>query len=317
MANGAQLTHLDSDGAARMVDVSEKAVTRREAVASACVLMKEETLRAILSGSVVKGDVAASARIAGIMAAKRVSELIPLCHPIGLESVAVELLPDGPGRLRVRARVVVQARTGAEMEAMSASAVAALTVYDMAKSIDRAMTVTDLRVEQKHGGKRGEYRRNESRYRLSADRLDVNDMIDCVSGAEFQTVGAVATFIGTVRGDSLENGDRVIALEYEAYPAMVLGQMVKIGERIERDIQGARIAMAHRTGRLSVGEMAVVIAASAPHREEAFRACRAAIEAIKRDAPIWKKEVTASGESWLGCDCGEASPQVEHNNAAL
>ena len=151
------LTHLDERGAARMVDVSEKAVTRREAVASARVLMQPATRALILAGETKKGDVLATARLAGIMAAKRTGELIPLCHPLPLEAVQVELLPEGEDRLRVVARAVVVARTGVEMEALTAASVAALTIYDMCKAVDRGMVITDLRLEEKSGGRSGHY----------------------------------------------------------------------------------------------------------------------------------------------------------------
>jgi cyclic pyranopterin phosphate synthase len=156
------LTHLDEQGSARMVDVSGKPVTRREAVASAAVVMRPETLRLITEGRVPKGDVPAAARIAGIMAAKRTGELIPMCHPLPLEAVTVELTPEPPDRLRITARAAITARTGVEMEALTAAATAALTVYDMCKSADRGMVITDLRLDEKTGGRSGHYRREEA-----------------------------------------------------------------------------------------------------------------------------------------------------------
>jgi cyclic pyranopterin phosphate synthase len=155
------LTHLDHTGAARMVDVSAKAVTRREAVASACVVLRPETLELITTGRAAKGDVLAAARIAGIMAAKKTGELIPLCHPLPLEAVSVEFAPEPPDRLRITARAVITARTGVEMEALAAASVAALTVYDMCKSADRSMVITDLRLDEKTGGRSGAYRRGD------------------------------------------------------------------------------------------------------------------------------------------------------------
>ena len=153
------LTHLDRTGAASMVDVSAKAVTERLAVAEGAVLMAAETLALIRSGNAKKGDVIATARIAGIMAAKRTHELIPLCHPIGLSSVKVEIEADEalPG-LRVRATTRVAGQTGVEMEALTAVSVACLTVYDMAKAVDRGMEITGIRLVEKQGGKSGTFR---------------------------------------------------------------------------------------------------------------------------------------------------------------
>jgi cyclic pyranopterin phosphate synthase len=155
-----RLSHLDESGAARMVDVSAKDVTRREALATGCVVMAPATLELITHGQAAKGDVLAAARIAGIMAAKRTGELIPLCHPLGLENVTVTLTPAPPDRLVISARSVVTARTGIEMEALTAVAVAALTVYDMCKAVDRAMQITDIRLEEKTGGRSGHYQRD-------------------------------------------------------------------------------------------------------------------------------------------------------------
>jgi cyclic pyranopterin monophosphate synthase len=155
-----QLTHLDARGAARMVDVSHKNVTTREAVAEGFILLQPATLRAIADGTVPKGEVLATARIAGIMAAKRCAELIPLCHTLPIESVAIdfdvpELEPDGeePVRLHVRATTLVAAKTGVEMEALTAVSVAALTVYDMCKAIDKTMVIEGVRLVRKTGGK--------------------------------------------------------------------------------------------------------------------------------------------------------------------
>ena len=159
MARGTRLTHLDKKGAANMVDVSAKAVTERVAVAEGAVVMAAETLDMILAGDAKKGDVIGTARIAGIMAAKRTHELIPLCHPIGLSNVTVELEADSalPG-LRVRATTKVADKTGVEMEALTAVSVACLTVYDMAKAIDRGMRITDIRLIEKRGGRSGTWK---------------------------------------------------------------------------------------------------------------------------------------------------------------
>ena len=158
------LTHLDQTGAARMVDVGGKAVTERLAVAEGAVTMQPATLDLILSGNAKKGDVGATARLAGIMAAKRTHELIPLAHPLALTSVAVDIEPDRdlPG-LRVRATATVAGRTGVEMEALTAVSVACLTIYDMAKAADRGMTITGIRLVEKRGGKSGTWTAREKR----------------------------------------------------------------------------------------------------------------------------------------------------------
>ncbi len=151
-------THLDSEGRARMVDVSGKEVTQRRAVARARVTMQEETAQALADGTVAKGDVLAVARVAGIQAAKRTSELIPLCHPLMLSSVQVDLTP-GPSWVDIEATAETVDRTGVEMEALTACSVAALTVYDMCKSRDRAMQVEALGLVEKSGGRSGDWHR--------------------------------------------------------------------------------------------------------------------------------------------------------------
>ncbi len=153
-----ELTHLDENGQARMVDVGEKAETRRFARAFAAVRMRPGTLRALLEGNLKKGDALAAARIAGITAAKRTWELIPLCHAIPIESVQVDFEPDGEDRLLIYTSARCTYKTGIEMEALTAAAVAALTVYDMCKAIDRGMAVEEIRLLEKTGGKSGEYR---------------------------------------------------------------------------------------------------------------------------------------------------------------
>jgi cyclic pyranopterin monophosphate synthase len=151
-------THFDAKGDAVMVDVSDKAETDRVAVARSSVLMEKATLERIMAGGVKKGDVLSVARLAGIMGAKRTPDLIPLCHPVALASVAVELACD-PGRnaVDITATCKVTGRTGVEMEALTAVAVAALTVYDMCKAMDRGMRITDIRLLHKSGGKSGIY----------------------------------------------------------------------------------------------------------------------------------------------------------------
>lgn len=154
-----RLTHLDAQGRASMVDVSGKPVTVREATAEATLKMKPETLDMIIAGACAKGDVLATARIAGIQAAKRTADLIPLCHPLALSRVAVDLASAGEGELRIEASCRLAGQTGVEMEALTAASVAALTVYDMCKAVDRGMEITAVRLLSKCGGQRGDYRR--------------------------------------------------------------------------------------------------------------------------------------------------------------
>ncbi len=158
------LTHLDKTGAASMVDVGAKAVTERTAIAEGAVTMQPATLDLVVSGNAKKGDVIGAARIAGIMAAKRTHELIPLAHPLALTSVIVDIEPDKhlPG-LRVLATARLAGKTGVEMEALTAVSVACLTIYDMAKAVDRGMTVTGIRLIEKRGGKSGTWRAKDKR----------------------------------------------------------------------------------------------------------------------------------------------------------
>jgi cyclic pyranopterin phosphate synthase len=158
-----KLTHVGPTGEARMVDVSGKPITSREARARGAVRMSADALQAIMLGNLPKGEVVATARIAGIQAAKRTSELIPMCHPLLLTLVDVDCVPDRrlPG-LRIEARVRCDGKTGAEMEALTAVAVAALTVVDMAKSADRRMTIEGIELVEKRGGKSGDLRRPAS-----------------------------------------------------------------------------------------------------------------------------------------------------------
>jgi len=159
-ANRARLTHVDEGGRLRMVDVGEKPVTRREAVARGAVRMEAATLEAIIGGTLKKGEALAAARLAGIMAAKRTHELIPLCHQIPLEVVEVDFrLNRARSTLEIQSRAVTEARTGVEMEALVAASAAALTIYDMAKAIDRAMTIDAIRLVGKSGGRSGTFRR--------------------------------------------------------------------------------------------------------------------------------------------------------------
>ena len=153
-----KLTHLDATGNAHMVDVSDKHVTSRSATAKAQVLMRPETLALILGGTAKKGDVLATARIAGIMAAKKTHELIPLCHPLLITKVSVDFVADEKtSSIEVAATVRVEGKTGVEMEALTACSIAALTLYDMCKGVDRGMKITDLRLTEKSGGKSGTF----------------------------------------------------------------------------------------------------------------------------------------------------------------
>lgn len=154
-----KLTHLDAAGNAHMVDVSDKDVTSRIAVATGRVSMLPDTLKLIQQGMARKGDVIATARIAGIMAAKRTHELIPLCHPLAISKITVELDINEPdSAVDVTATVKVEGKTGVEMEALTAVSVACLTVYDMVKAVDRGITISDIRLTEKHGGKSGHFK---------------------------------------------------------------------------------------------------------------------------------------------------------------
>ena len=157
-----KFTHIDEEGKARMVDVSEKAATIREALARGFVSMKPDTVQLILDENIPKGDVIATARIAGIMAAKKTGNLIPMCHPLSLTSVAVEIaIEEKKSRVRIEARAKTVGQTGVEMEALTAVSVAALTIYDMCKAVDREMSISGIVLVEKRGGKSGEFRRKE------------------------------------------------------------------------------------------------------------------------------------------------------------
>ena len=157
-----KLTHLDSSGKARMVDVGQKANTKREATASGSIRMKPETLALVVEGQMPKGDVLAVARIAGIMAAKKTPELIPLCHPIALSSVSVELTPDtDSSSILISATASTTGPTGVEMEALTAVSATALSLYDMCKAVDKNMEITEIVLQEKSGGKSGDFKRGE------------------------------------------------------------------------------------------------------------------------------------------------------------
>ncbi|MFT7625239.1 MAG: cyclic pyranopterin phosphate synthase [Myxococcota bacterium] len=155
-----RLTHTDADGQAKMVNVGAKPSTDRLAVACATIVMAPETLRLIRDNQLAKGDVLGVARLAGIMGAKRTADLIPLCHPLGLDHVDIDLqLADDPPRIEIRATASCHGKTGVEMEALTAATVTALTVYDMAKAVDRGMTIENVGLIEKKGGKSGHWRR--------------------------------------------------------------------------------------------------------------------------------------------------------------
>ena len=155
----ARLSHIDAQGRARMVDVGGKAVTEREAVARGVVRMQPATLRLIRSGKIAKGEVLAVARVAGIMAAKRTADWIPMCHPLPISVAGIDFTTRGAGTLEIEAHVRVTGRTGVEMEALAAVSAAALTVYDMCKAVDRGMVITDLGIDEKSGGRSGTWKR--------------------------------------------------------------------------------------------------------------------------------------------------------------
>jgi cyclic pyranopterin phosphate synthase len=156
-----ELTHFDETGASRMVDVSGKEITLRTARASGRVRLEPSTLELIRDRRLAKGDVLEVARMAGIMAAKRTGDLIPLCHPLGIDAVELALAAEPPDAIRVEATVKTSGRTGVEMEAMVAVSVACLTIYDMCKAVDRGMVIGEVRLEEKTGGRRGTYRRSD------------------------------------------------------------------------------------------------------------------------------------------------------------
>jgi molybdenum cofactor biosynthesis protein MoaC len=321
----AQLSHLKSTGEAHMVDVGAKVATARRAVATALVRTTPEVIEAIAAGGVAKGDVLGVARVAGILAAKRTPELVPLCHPVHTTSAAIDFEPSAPrGELRVRATVEAFDRTGVEMEAMVAASVASLTVYDMIKSADRWATIAAVRLEEKSGGKSGSVTRPSETFatgtesstpaRPSAEgavvlvglRDQAPSVDEAIASVKHAGAGAVCAFLGVVRDQN--EGRHVVKLEYEAYPAMAVAEMKRIAEELAGEIAGVRLAVIHRTGMLAVGDVAVVCAASAPHRGEAYRACRALIDRVKARVPIWKREHGPDGAWWVGWQDARCEP---------
>lgn len=158
-----ELSHLDKNGKARMVDVSAKPLTEREAIAKGVVHIKPETMQLITDKAVPKGDVIAVAKVAGIMAAKKTSELIPMCHPLNITSVSLDITADETNsKMDIEAKVRIVGQTGVEMEALTAVSVAALTIYDMCKAVDKGIIISDIMLMEKRGGKSGEFRRNNN-----------------------------------------------------------------------------------------------------------------------------------------------------------
>ncbi len=312
----ADAPHLDASGAARMVSVSAKLPTLRRAVAKSRVAMNAEAFARLERADAPKGDVLGTARLAGIMGAKRTADLIPLCHPLSLTRVDVKLELD-VARHAVEIRVTVEAleRTGVEMEALSAASTAALTVYDMLKAFDRAMSIGPTELLEKTGGK-SDYLRDElasgSRFQLRSAPLSADEALALVARPD---AGASVLFVGVVRDNN--QGQRVSELEYEAYAAMAEKELSRLGAEIELEMPGVKLSALHRTGRLRVGETAVLCAASAPHRDEAFRAARLLIDRVKARVPIWKRESGADGVYWVGWeDARTAASDASHADAA-
>jgi cyclic pyranopterin phosphate synthase len=162
-----RFSHFDEKGKAKMVDVTDKALTEREAVAEGSVFMNPSTMKLIRSKDIPKGDVVTVARTAGIMAAKKTWELIPMCHPLNVTSVEVDISTDQEDRINVAAKVKSVGQTGVEMEALTAVSIAALTIYDMCKAVDRGMTISDIVLLEKKGGKSGEFKRNVNRRNIN------------------------------------------------------------------------------------------------------------------------------------------------------
>jgi molybdenum cofactor biosynthesis protein MoaC len=307
----AHSTHLDAGGKARMVSVSEKLPGARRAIAGARVSMNAEAFERLLRAEAPKGDVLATARLAGIMAAKRTPDLIPLCHPIAITcvDVALEVRPE-PRAVEIRATVEAFDRTGVEMEALTAASVAALTVYDMLKAFDRNLLIGATRLLEKSGGRSGDFRAPAPlpeplpRFAIRDTPLSVDEAVRSVARPD---AGGIAVFLGTVRD---HNHDRSVRLlEYEAYTSMAVKELERVAAEIEGEIPGTRLSVLHRIGELQVGDLAVVCAASAAHRDEAFSACRALIDRVKARVPIWKREHDEHGSSWIGWEDARVPPE--------
>lgn len=311
VGRSAEVTHVDATGQARMVGISEKPVTARRAVAESRVLMSPEAFARLERADTPKGDVLGTARLAGIMGAKRTSDLIPLCHPIALTRVDVRLeLVHAEHAVAITAAVEAFDRTGVEMEALTAASTAALTVYDMLKAFDRGMSIGPTRLREKSGGRSGDFvaprpaEASRERFALSETPIAVERAAALVARRD---AGGTVLFVGTVRDHNAEGP--VTQLEYQAYATMAVKEMARIAEQIEAEIPGTRLAALHRTGSLRVGDVAVVCAASAPHRDEAFRAARLLIDRIKERVPIWKREHGQAGPYWVNWQDARTTPK--------
>ncbi len=267
-----ELTHLDEHGAARMVDVSEKKVTTRDALAEGFIRMRPETLALITAGGMPKGDVFAVARVAGIMAAKRTSDLIPMCHPLPIDSVKVDIRPVPPDRVHILARVRCTHKTGVEMEALTAASVAALTVYDMCKAVDRGMCIENVKLMEKSGGKSGAYRRAtlesarvdtlspetmEDVSLLSGETLDLMRALDyrglCMKKFKADLVTRGLDYTALRAGDLLEIGGAAIEITRtgkHCYPECPLRQE-NIACTLSRDVAFGKIVQA---GSIAAGD---------------------------------------------------------------
>ena len=305
-----------------MVDVGAKAQTARQGRGQRARRGTAPGSRPpSLSGDRPKGDVLAVARVAGILAAKRTPELIPLCHAVAHDEGHRELrLPAGVAA-RSASPPTVEAvdRTGVEMEALVAASVAALTVYDMIKGIDRWATIEDVRLEAK--SRRQERRRAAPPATRAVDEPGWRCAMSALGRRgrgrrpAARARGGSASSSAMVRDHN--DGRTVVKLEYEAYAAMALAEMKRIASRSRTRSRACASRRASHGRAPAVGDLAVVCAASAPHRGEAFRACRALIDRVKARVPIWKREHGPDGAYWVGWEdarCGEEHEGHEHGH---
>ncbi|HUF07378.1 MAG TPA: bifunctional molybdenum cofactor biosynthesis protein MoaC/MoaB [Candidatus Binatia bacterium] len=226
------MTHLDAEGAPRMVDVGDKPVTARRALAVATVRMRPEVLGQLLDAGGPKGDALVTARLAGIGAAKRTAELIPLCHPLPLDTVAVELTPDrDAGTVAIRAEVRATARTGVEMEALTAASVAALTLYDMAKALQRDIVIERVELLEKSGGRSEDYRRDEARTAAEHEAVVVTCSNRSAAGEREDASGPL--LVAALRGAGFDVApDAVVVADDEAAIATSLARLADAGHRL-------------------------------------------------------------------------------------
>lgn len=302
VGRSAEVSHVDAAGSARMVGISEKQPTLRRATAISRVTMNAGAFARLKRADAPKGDVLGTARLAGIQGVKRTSDLIPLCHPIAVTRVDVQLELDSSA-LAVNISVSVEAfdRTGVEMEALSGASAAALTVYDMLKAFDRGMSIGPTELRSKSGGRSGDFARasaetdSNERFAVREASISADEALRLVARPE---AGGSVVFVGSVRDHNSEGP--VTLLEYEAYSEMAVRELARVAEGIESEIPGVRLSALHRAGALKVGEIAVVCAASAGHRDDAFRAARLLIDRLKERVPIWKREHGEQGPYWVG-----------------